>query len=252
MKIRCLVVDDEPLGRDRIVSLLQTIPEAELIGECETGTAAIQAITERSPDLLFLDVQMPGIDGFGVLASLPAPIAPAVIFVTAYDEYALKAFEVHAQDYLLKPYDRERFYEAFQHAAARIHAVRSSGTNARLVALLEDIERERPRRTLVPIRSGGRVTFLPVEEIDWLEAADNYVRIHAGRETHLVRQTLQSMEESLSPGMFVRIHRSTIVNASRIREIQPWFGGEYVVSLRNGTKVHTSRRYRARLEALMK
>jgi two-component system LytT family response regulator len=252
MKIRCLVVDDEPLGRDRIVSLLQTIAEAEVIGECETGTAAIEAITEQPPDLLFLDVQMPGIDGFGVLASLPAPIAPAVIFVTAYDEYALKAFEVHAQDYLLKPYDRERFYEAFQHAAARIRAQRENGTNARLVALLEDIERERPRRTLVPIRSGGRVTFLPVEEIDWIEAADNYVRIHAGKETHLVRQTLQSMEESLPPTMFVRIHRSTIVNVSRIREIQPWFGGEYVVSLRNGTKVHTSRRYRARLEALMK
>lgn len=252
MTIRCLVVDDEPLGRDRIVSLLHTIPEAEVIGECETGTAAIQAITEQSPDLLFLDVQMPGIDGFGVLASLPAPIAPAVIFVTAYDEYALKAFEVHAQDYLLKPYDRERFYEAFQHAATRIRAERESGTNARLVALLEDIERDRPRRTLVPIRSGGRVTFLPVEEIDWLEAADNYVKIHAGRETHLVRQTLQSMEESLSPTMFVRIHRSTIINVSRIREIQPWFAGEYVVSLRNGTRVHTSRRYRARLEALMK
>jgi two-component system LytT family response regulator len=252
MTIRCLVVDDEPLGRDRIVSLLHTIPEAEVIGECETGTAAIQAIAEQSPDLLFLDVQMPGIDGFGVLASLPAPIAPAVIFVTAYDEYALKAFEVHAQDYLLKPYDRERFHEAFQHAATRIRAERESGTNARLVALLEDIERDRPRRTLVPIRSGGRVTFLPVEEIDWLEAADNYVKIHAGRETHLVRQTLQSMEESLSPTMFVRIHRSTIINVSRIREIQPWFAGEYVVSLRNGTKVHTSRRYRARLEALMK
>jgi two-component system LytT family response regulator len=252
MKIRCLVVDDEPLGRDRIVSLLQTIADAEVIGECETGTDAIQAITEHSPDLLFLDVQMPGIDGFGVLASIPAPVVPAVIFVTAYDEYAIKAFEVHAQDYLLKPYDRERFYEAFQHAAGRIRAQRESGTNARLVALLEDIERERPRRSLIPIRSGGRVIFLPVEEIDWLEAADNYVRIHAGAAAHLVRQTLQGMEESLPSGMFVRIHRSTIVNVSRILEIQPWFGGEYVVSLRNGMKVHTSRTYRARLEALMK
>jgi two-component system LytT family response regulator len=174
-----------------------------------------------------------------------------VIFVTAYDEYAIKAFGVHAQDYLLKPFDRDRFYEAFRHAAVRIRAERTNDTHARLVALLEDIERERPRRTHVPIRSGGRVIFLPVEEIDWLEAADNYVKIHAGDETHLVRQTLQSMEASLPPATFIRIHRSAVINVSRIREIQPWFGGEYVVSLRGGTKVYTSRRYRARLQALM-
>jgi two-component system LytT family response regulator len=246
------VVDDEPLGRDRIVSLLSTIPDAEVIGECDTGPAAVQAIRELAPDLLFLDVQMPGMDGFGVLASLPAPATPTVIFVTAYDEYAIKAFEVHAQDYLLKPYDRDRFYEAFRHAAERIRTDRSNGTNARMLALLEDIERERPRRTRIPIRSGGRVTFLPVEDIDWLEAADNYVRIHAGSSTHLIRQTLQSLEDSLSPAMFVRIHRSSIVNVSRIQEVQTWFGGEWVVVMRDGTKVHTSRRYRTRLEALMK
>lgn len=251
MKIRCLVVDDEPLGRDRIVSLLRAIPEAEVVGESDTGRAAIAAITTLSPDLVFLDVQMPEVDGFGVLASIPSPSVPTVIFVTAYDEYALKAFEVHAQDYLLKPFDPDRFYTAFQRAAARIRADRSSGANARLLALLEDIERERPRRTRVPIRSGGSVFFLPVEEIDWIEAADNYVRIHAKSETHVVRQTLQRMEDSLAPSVFVRIHRSTIVNVSRIKEIQPWFGGEYVILLRDGTKLQTSRRYRARLERLM-
>ena len=251
MKIRCLVVDDEPLGRDRIVSLLRAIPDAEVVGECENGAAAIQAIGEQAPDLLFLDVQMPEVDGFGVLASIPMPIAPAVIFVTGYDQYAMKAFEVHAQDYLLKPYDPDRFYMAYQHAAARIRADRSSDTNARLMAMLEDMEGRRPRRTRVPIRTAGRVFFLPVEEIDWLEAADNYVRIHASGEVHVVRQTLQRMEETLPPGSFVRIHRSAIVNVGRIREIQPWFGGEYVVLLREGTKLHTSRRYRAKLEELM-
>ncbi len=251
MAIRCLIVDDEPLGRDRIASLLQTIPEAEVVGECETGSEAIQAISELSPDLLFLDVQMPEVDGFGVLAAIPTSITPAVIFVTAYDQYAIKAFDVHAQDYLLKPFDPDRFYAAFRRAAERIRSDRASSAQARLVSLLEDIERERPRRAHVPIRSGGRVLFLPIAEIDWIEAADNYVKIHANGDVHVVRQTLQHMEQSLSPRAFVRIHRSTIVNVNRIREIQPWFGGEYMVLLHDGTKVHTSRTYRARLEALM-
>lgn len=252
MKIRCLVVDDEPLGRERIVSLLRGIPDAEVVGESDTGGAAIRAITELSPDLLFLDVQMPEVDGFGVLAALPAPQVPAVIFVTAYDEYALKAFDVHAQDYLLKPFDRDRFLSAFARAADRIRADRSSGVNERLLALLEEIERGRPRRARIPIRSGGSVFFLPVEEVDWIEAADNYVRIHAKSDVHVLRQTLQRMEESLPPNDFVRIHRSTIVNVAKIKEIQPWFAGEYVVLLRDGTKLQTSKRFRARLENLMR
>ncbi len=251
MKIRCLVVDDEPLGRERIVSLLHALPDAQVVGESDTGSAAIAAISELSPDLLFLDVQMPEVDGFGVLASLPKEKVPAVIFVTAYDEYALKAFEVHAQDYLLKPFDPDRFYSAFARVAERIKSNRASGTNPRLLALLDDIERDRPRRSRIAIRSGGSVFFLPVEEIDWLEAADNYVRIHARGETHVVRQTLQRLEDTLAPTTFVRIHRSSIVNVGRIKEIQPWFGGEYVVLMRDGAKLHTSRRYRARLEQLM-
>lgn len=249
--IRCLVVDDEPLGRVRITTLLQEIPEAEVVGECETGSAAIEAINELTPDLLFLDVQMPEVDGFGVLAAIPQEQRPAVIFVTAYDQYAIKAFDVHAQDYLLKPFDPDRFQAAFRLAAQRINTERNNGTSARLVALLEDMERTRPRRTRIPIRAGGRVFFLPIEDIEWLEAADNYVRIHAQGEVHVVRQTLQSMEQSLAPSLFVRIHRSSIVNVGCIREIQPYFGGEYVVLLRSGTRVYTSRRYRDRLEALM-
>jgi two-component system LytT family response regulator len=251
MKIRCLIVDDEPLSRDRITTLLEHVPESEVVGECETGAAAIRAIQELSPDLLFLDVQMPEVDGFGVLAAIPPESAPAVIFVTAYDQYAIRAFEVHAQDYLLKPFDPDRFFTAFRHAAERIRTDRANGSTGKLTALLEDIERARPRRTRLPIRAGGRVTFLPIDEIDWLEAADNYVRIHANGDVHVIRQTLQRMEQSLPPASFVRIHRSAIVNADRIREIQPWFGGEYVVQLQNGATVHTSRRYRARLEALM-
>lgn len=251
MKIRCLVVDDEPLGRERIVSLLRTIPDAEVIGESDTGGAAIAAVEKLAPDLLFLDVQMPEVDGFGVLTALRGIYMPAVIFVTAYDEYALKAFEVHAQDYLLKPFDADRFHSAFRRAAERIRNERASDSNERLLALLQGIERDRPRRARVPIRSGGSVFFLSVEEIDWIEAADNYVRIHARGDVHLLRQTLQRMEESLAPNVFVRIHRSAIVNVDRIKEIQPWFSGEYVVLLRDGTKLQTSRRYRARLETLM-
>jgi two-component system LytT family response regulator len=251
MTIRCLIVDDEPLGRLRIATLLQTIPGAEIVGECETGTAAIQAIAELGPDLVFLDIQMPEVDGFGVLASIPQPIAPAIIFVTAYDQYAIRAFEVHAQDYLLKPFDPDRFHEAFRHAAERIRAQHENGRQDRLLALLEDIENARPRRARLPIRTGGRVVFLPAVEIDYVEAADNYVKIHTRGETHVVRQTLQHMEESLPPATFVRIHRSTIVNVERIREIQPWFGGEHLVQMQDGTRLHTSRRYRARLEALL-
>jgi two-component system LytT family response regulator len=251
MQIRCLVVDDEPLGRERIVALLKALPHASVVGESDTGGAAITAIEELKPDLVFLDVQMPELDGFGVLSALPQSAVPAVIFVTAYDEYALRAFEVHAQDYLLKPFDPDRFYSAFERAAQRIRSDRSSDTNTRLLALLGDIERDRPRRARIAIRSAGSVFFLPVDDVDWLEAADNYVRVHSRGETHLVRQTLQRMEESLSSSEFVRIHRSSIVNVSRIKEIQPWFGGEYVVLLRDGTQLHTSRRYRARLETLM-
>jgi two-component system LytT family response regulator len=251
MAIRCLVVDDEPLGRERITTLLKAVPEAEVVGECDTGSAAIQAIRELTPDLLFLDVQMPEVDGFGVLAEIAEPITPAVIFVTAYDQYAIRAFEVHAQDYLLKPFDPDRFYAAFQLAAQRIESRRADLTHARLLALLEDLERDRPRRTRVPIRTGGRVFFLPVEDIDWLEAADNYVRIHAKGDIHVVRQTLQHMEESLPQSIFVRVHRSAIINVTRIREIQPWFSGEYTVLLQDGSSVHTSRRFRGRLEKLM-
>ncbi|MEP6764268.1 MAG: LytTR family DNA-binding domain-containing protein [Gemmatimonadaceae bacterium] len=250
--IRCLVVDDEPLGRERVVQLLRDIPNAELVGVCSDGSEAVESIGELTPDLIFLDVQMPELDGFGVLAAIPQRNRPEVIFITAHDQYALKAFEVHAQDYVLKPFDPDRLYAAFNRAAERIESRRSStAPNAQLQALIDHMEQQRARRTRIPIKSDGRVTLLPVEEIDWIESDDNHVKIHAGTHTHLVRQTLQSMEQSLSPSEFVRVHRSSMVNVSRIKEIQPWFNGEYVVILRNGTQVKTSRGYRARLEQLM-
>lgn len=251
MQIRCLVVDDEPLGRDRITGLLRAIPEAVVVGECADGASAVRAIGELSPDLVFLDVQMPELDGFGVLAALPQPVVPAVVFVTAYDQYALKAFEVHAQDYLLKPFDPDRFVDAFQQAAARVRGARSATPDARLLALLEDVERNRRRRTRIPVRTEGRIVFLAVAEIDWIQAADNNLRIRAGADTHVVRGTMREMEAALAPSEFIRIHRSTIVNVARIREVQPWFAGEYVVLLHDGTRVHTSKAFRARLQALL-
>lgn len=250
-KIRCLVVDDEPHGRDRILSLLDTIPEAEVIGECETGSEAIQAIARRSPDLVFLDVRMPDVDGFGVIKAIPTETVPAVIFVTAYHEYALKAFEVHACDYLLKPLDADRFGTAFQRVADRIRTARVHEAHTRLTHLLEHLERSRFHHRSLPIRTRGRVYFLDTDEIDWVEAADNYVKVHAQGAVHVIRQTLRRMEESLTPRGFVRVHRSAIVNIARIREIQPWFGGEYVVLLRNGTRVTSSRACRPNLQALM-
>lgn len=250
-KIRCLVVDDEPLGRDRILTLLDAIPDAEVVGECETGSQAIQAIARRSPDLVFLDVQMPDVDGFGVIEAIPSEVLPAVVFVTAYDEYALKAFQVHACDYLVKPFDAERFGAAFRHVAQRILVDRANHAYSRLTGLLERLERGPLHRRNLPIRARGRVYFVDVEEIDWVEAADNYVKVHTQGEAHVVRQTLRRMEETLSPQGFIRVHRSAIVNVARIREVQPWFSGDYVVLLRDGTRVTSSRAYRSNIRALI-
>ncbi|MEP6491779.1 MAG: LytTR family DNA-binding domain-containing protein [bacterium] len=251
MTIRCMIVDDEPLGRERIAALLRTLPDAELVGMCANGADAIESIGEVTPDLLFLDVQMPEVDGFGVLSAIARTTMPEVIFVTAHDRYALKAFEVHAQDYLLKPFDPDRLFDAYHRAAERVRLRRMGASSTQLLALIDEMERVRAHRTRVPIKVDGRVTFLPVDEIDWMESADNHVKIHANGATHLVRRTLQNMQASLSPTDFVRVHRSSIVNVKRIKEIQPWFNGDYVVLLRDGTRVQTSRGYRARLEALM-
>jgi two-component system, LytTR family, response regulator len=247
VKIRTLIVDDEPLGRERIRTLLGRDQEIELIGECGDGRQAIIAIQKYSPDLIFLDVQMPELDGFAVLDTITPVQMPFVIFVTAYDRYAVQAFEVHALDYLLKSFDRERFLAALQRAKDEIQRSREGHWNGRLAGLLEDLQARQKRLARIIIRSAGRISFLRVEEVDWVEAADNYVRLHAGRESHLIRESLQSLERRLDPAKFLRIHRSTIVNIDRIQELRPLFHGDYTLTLVDGTELSLSRKFRGNL-----
>jgi two-component system LytT family response regulator len=244
-----LIVDDEPLARERIRDLLQTDEDVQVIGECADGKAAVEAIEQQKPDLLFLDVQMPKLDGFGVLEAVVPEEMPVAIFVTAYDRYALRAFEVHALDYLLKPFDRERFQHAVQRAKGQLAKQKNGELNQRLVALLEDVKQQKPLERLV-IKSSGKVYFLRIEEIDWIEAAGNYLKLHVGEETHLYREKLSALEARLDAEQFLRIHRSTIVNVERIQELQPWFHGDYVVMLRNGQQLTMSRSYRHKLQEL--
>jgi two-component system, LytTR family, response regulator len=247
-KIRTLVVDDEPMARERILSLLQQEGDVEVIGQCSDGVQAVSAIQQQSPDLVFLDVQMPGCDGFGVIQNIGADRMPTVVFVTAYDEYALRAFEVHALDYLLKPFGKDRFQETLKHARESLERRRAGDLGRRLLALVHDLKPEQQRLDRLVVKSGGRVFFLRTEEIDWIEAAGNYVRLHLGEESHLFRETMNGMEARLDTRRFVRIHRSRIVNTERIKELQPWFNGEYVVILRNGTRLTLSRGYREKLQ----
>jgi two-component system LytT family response regulator len=253
VKIRVLVVDDEPLARERICKLLEQEGDVELVGECPDGNSAVQAIREQSPDLVFLDVQMPECDGFGVLEQIRGDRMPAVVFVTAHDQFALKAFEVHAVDYLLKPFDQERFKTALRRAVEQIQRRQTTDLNQRLTALLADVRPEPKPKQMerLAIKSSGRVVFVKIEDIDWVEAADNYVSLHVGAEEHLHRETMSAIEAQLPAARFMRISRSTIVNVDRIKELQPLFHGEYAVILRNGTKLTLSRSYRDRLDQLM-
>ena len=247
-KIRTLVVDDEPMARERVLALLRQEQDVEVIGECGDGSQAVSAIQQQSPDLVFLDVQMPGCTGFDVIQTVGADRMPTVVFVTAYDEYALKAFEVHALDYLLKPFGKDRFQETLKHAREALDHRRAGDLGRRLLALVHDVKPEPQRQDRLVVKSGGRVFFLRTEEIDWIEASGNYVRLHLGEEGHLFRETMNNMEAKLDPRRFARIHRSRIVNIERIRELQPWFNGEYVVILRDGTRLTLSRNYRERLQ----
>jgi two-component system LytT family response regulator len=246
-KIRALVVDDEPVARDRIVRLLQQQSDIELVGECSNGVETITAIEQLLPDLVFLDVQMPEMNGFDVVRALEAGHVPAVVFVTAYDEYAVRAFEVHALDYLLKPFSSVRFKATLAHARDQLDRHRAGELGRKLLALapaLSDTSGPArfPERLLV--RSTGRVHFIRTAAIDWCEAAGNYVRLHLGDESHLFRETMNSLEAKLDPRHFARIHRSTIVNVERIEELRSSIGGECTVFLRGGTKLTLSRGYR--------
>jgi len=250
VSIRALIVDDEPLARQRLRRLLQDEPDVEVTGECADGGEAVAAIRAQRPDLVFLDVQMPVLDGFGVLEALGIENLPAVILVTAYDRYALRAFEYNALDYLLKPFDRDRFRKALERARAHVGSDKQREEAEQLLGAVEEFKGEGKSLDRLVIKSSGRVFFLRVEELDWIEAAGNYVRLHVGKEAHLLRDTMNSLEARLDPKRFLRIHRSTLVNIERIQELQPLFHGDYVVILRDGTQLNLSRGYRQRLQEI--
>ncbi|MFL6299393.1 MAG: LytR/AlgR family response regulator transcription factor [Terriglobales bacterium] len=251
MSIQTLIVDDEPLARDRVRQLLHTDPEFQVAGECRNGAEAVEAIRKARPDLIFLDVQMPEVDGFGVIEAIGARNMPAVIFVTAYDKYALRAFDENALDYLLKPYDERRFQRAVQRVKDHLHRGNSGDVAQRMLAMLQDVSPERKAMDRLVIKSDGRVVFLKTREVDYAEAAGNYLSLHVGKDTYLIRETMNAFEARLDPEKFLRIHRSTIVNIERIKEVQPWFKGEYVVTLRDGTELSLSRTYRDKLRQFL-
>jgi len=250
MAVRTLIIDDEALARDRLRQLLQNEPSVEIIGECADGRQAVETIQAQAPDLIFLDIQMPELDGFAVLEAVHVDPMPVIVFVTAYDKFALQAFEVHAVDYLLKPFDRERFHIALRHALDQVKRRNEPEFTERQAAALTEIKPPTKLPERLAVKSAGRVVFVRVEEIDWVEAAHNYIVLHVGKESHMLRETMNAFEERLSPEKFVRISRSTIVNIDRIKELQPLFYGEYNVTLHNGTRLTLSRRYRDKLQQL--
>jgi len=250
-RIRALIVDDEPIARRGIRKQLETQRDVEIVGECSNGLDAVAAIQDLSPNLVFLDVQMPEMDGFEVIDAVGPENMPAVVFVTAYDKYALRAFDVHAVDYLLKPFDHERFRSALDHATAALEPRASGDLEERIRRLLEAHRSARKHLDRLVVRSAGRIFFLDVAEIDFIEAADNYVDLHTGKRSHLIRQTLGHLEERLDPGQFVRIRHSTIVNLRKIKELRPSPGGEYEVVLVTGQVLESSRRYRRKLAAIL-
>lgn len=251
MQIRTLIVDDMLLARKRIRRYLSADPEIEIVGECSDGLKAISAIQELRPDLLFLDVQMPEIDGFQVLERVGPELVSAVIFVTAYDQFALRAFDVHALDYLLKPFERERFYRAIERAKAQIKQRQTGKFDERLRALLQDMDVQSKYLKRLLVKSAGRTIFLAIDEIDYIETAGNYLRLKSGKEAHLIRERLSHLQTRLDPEKFARIHRSTIVNIERIKEMYPLFNGDQMIILHDGTQLTMSRNYRDKLLSMV-
>jgi len=258
-KIKTIIVDDEPLARCNLRVLLERDAQIEILEECRNGREAVKAINTLSPDLIFLDIQMPEMDGFDVLAQVGPEHIQGIIFVTAFDQYALKAFDVHALDYLLKPFDDERFARALERAKSQIAAREINQLSERLLALLEERETERTGAkreerylTRLMIKASSRMMLLKVDEIDFIEADGNYAKLHTGRKTHLLREKMNDLEGRLDPAKFVRIHRSIIVNLERIKEMHPHFNGDYVVVLDDGRQLRLSRTRREQLEARLR
>lgn len=273
-KIRTLVIDDEPAARRGVAMLLERDPDILVIGEAASGKEAVRKILEEKPDLVFLDVQMPELNGFKVLEAIGGQHVPAVIFVTAYDQHALQAFDVNAVDYLLKPFEDDRFWAAVRRAKAEIVRRQTDALSNKLSHLLDYLQTSKlpeaaaapapaaaaasatPTETItrdrILLKSGGEIYFLKADEIDWIEAEGDYMKFHAGGRVHLLRETMGNLELRLDPKRFIRIHRSTIVNIDRVKKLSPSFAGEYAVILHDGTKLRLSRGYHDRLQELMR
>jgi len=248
-RIRVILADDEELARERLRQVLREENEIEIVAECAGGAETVDAVLRLQPDLLFLDIQMPGMDGFAVIKKLTAQNLPLVIFVTAYDEYAVQAFELHACDYVLKPFKKNRFRETLAHAKSQLHLRNNAGYAQRITTLLETMQR--PYLERISIKETGRLFFIKTAEIEWFKAEDNYIRVHSGGKSYLIRQTMRTLEEQLDPHRFIRIHRTAIVNVEKIRELQQWFQRDYRVILQDGTKLPLGRSYRNHLRSVL-
>ena len=247
--MRVLIVDDEPYARKRLHRFLKDEPEVEVINECASGREAAVAIEKQRPDLVFLDIQMPEMTGFELIEAVGPANMPPIVFVTAFDQFALQAFEAHALGYLLKPYDQRRFRQVFQHAQRYLQTDQARELNARLTDLLTRLGRTGKYCSRLAVRMAGRICFVAVKDIDWIEASGNYVQLHAGAEKYLLRCPLHALEERINPEQFVRMHRSGIVNVDRVKEIQPYFQGTHVIILKSGAKIIASRAGLGRLQA---
>ena len=253
--IRTIIADDERLAREKLRIFLASEATVKLVAECSDGEKTVSAIRTLGADLLLLDIQMPGMDGFQVLNELSPEEMPVVIFTSAYDQYAIRAFEAHALDYLLKPFDQERLHQAIERARMELNKAQDRAITHRILDLLAQVKSEMhpapSSEDRLVIRAKGRIVFLNLSEIDWIEASANYVRLNVGKESHLYRETIGRISERLNPNQFVRVHRSTIVNVRKIKELIPVNSGEYIVVLKNGKELSCSRSYRSALESMI-
>ena len=250
MPFTTLIVDDEPLAREGLRMWLAGDAEVSAIHEAKDGREAVAAIRNKRPDLVFLDVQMPEMDGFSVVQEIGADRMPAVVFVTAHDQHAIQAFEINAIDYLLKPVTEERFAQALARAKTRLQARPADDANRRIIGLLETIVSPRRHVKRLAVRTAGKTVFVDVEEIDWIEAAENYVQLHCGKAGHLLHVPMNTLEKSLDPEVFLRVHRGIMVNVGRIKELQPGLHGEFVITLQSGIRLRSGRTYHEKLSVL--
>ncbi len=241
MPLRTIIADDEPLARERVRTFLQQTPDIEVVAECASGTEALSAVVGCQPDLVFLDVQMPGMTGFEVLQALPAGVTPAIVFTTAHDNFALEAFEVNAVDYLLKPFKLARFQQAVERTRRALEARTPGSSNRKLTQWLEQRAPLPPGQRRLMVKDSDRVVFVRLDDIDWIEAAGNYAVLHVGRASHILRETMVHLEQDLPEELFFRVSRSAFVHLQRIRELQPMPGGQHVVILQDGQKVTMTR-----------